>query len=66
LNRFENLNTDELEIAKQAMEYRYRILCERYLGVGRDRGYRNLIARLGSLVTLRNKIQTWISLSRDR
>jgi hypothetical protein len=66
LNRFENLNTDELEIAKQAMEYRYRILCERYLEVGRDRGYRNLIARLGSLVTLRNKIQTWISLSRDR
>ncbi len=36
------------------------------MGVGRERAYRNLITRLGSLVTLRNKIQTWIALSRDR
>ncbi|MGD1909412.1 MAG: HetZ-related protein 2 [Rivularia sp. (in: cyanobacteria)] len=64
--RLENLNLKELKIAKQAMEYRYRILCQRYLGVGRDRAYRNLITRLGSLATLRSKIQTWISLSRDR
>jgi len=64
--RFENLNIKELKIAKQAMEYRYRILCQRYLGVGRERAYRNLITRLGSLATLRSKIQTWISLSRDR
>ena len=64
--RFENLNVKELKIAKQAMEYRYRILCQRYLGLGRERAYRNLITRLGSLATLRSKIQTWISLSRDR
>ena len=64
--RFENLNLKELKIAKQAMEYRYRILCQRYLGLGRERAYRNLITRLGSLATLRSKIQTWISLSRDR
>ncbi len=64
--RFDNLNAKELKIAKQAMEYRYRILCQRYLGVGRERAYRNLITRLGSLATLRSKIQTWISLSRDR
>jgi DNA-directed RNA polymerase specialized sigma24 family protein len=64
--RFENLNVKELKIAKQAMEYRYRILCQRYLGIGRERAYRNLITRLGSLATLRSKIQTWISLSRDR
>ncbi|NEU71290.1 HetZ-related protein 2 [Hassallia byssoidea VB512170] len=64
--RFDLLNPKELDIAKQAMEYRYRILCQRYLGIARERGYRNLITRLGSLVTLRNKIQTWISLSRDR
>lgn len=64
--RFENLTAKELRIAKQAMEYRYKILCQRYLGVGRERAYRNLITRLGSLITLRNKIQTWISLSRDR
>ena len=47
------------------MEYRYRILCERYLDRSRDRSYRNLMSRLASLVSLRNKIQTWISLSRD-
>ncbi len=64
--RFENLNLKEFKIAKQAMEYRYRILCQRYLGIGRERAYRNLITRLGSLATLRSKIQTWISLSRDR
>jgi DNA-binding CsgD family transcriptional regulator len=64
--RFDLLNPKELDIAKQAMEYRYRILCQRYLGMARERAYRNLITRLGSLATLRNKIQTWISLSRDR
>nr|MDZ8001414.1 hypothetical protein [Aulosira sp. DedVER01a] len=64
--RFDLLNPKELEIAKQAMEYRYRILLQRYLGVARERAYRNLITRLASLMTLRNKIQTWVSLSRDR
>ncbi|MEH1958636.1 MAG: HetZ-related protein 2 [Nostoc sp.] len=64
--RFDLFNAKEFDIAKQAMEYRWRILCQRYLGLGRERAYRNLITRLGSLVTLRNKIQTWVSLSRDR
>lgn len=64
--RFEQLNPKELDISKQAMEYRYRILQQRYLGMSRERAYRNLITRLASLVTLRNKIQTWVSLSRDR
>ncbi|MBW4611272.1 MAG: HetZ-related protein 2 [Hassallia sp. WJT32-NPBG1] len=64
--RFDLLNSKELDIAKQAMEYRYRVLRQRYLGIARERAYRNLITQLGSLVTLRNKIQTWISLSRDR
>lgn len=64
--RLDLLNPKELEIAKQAMEYRYRILQQRYLGIGRERAYRNLTARLASLMTLRNKIQTWVSLSRDR
>ncbi|MEH2009041.1 MAG: hypothetical protein V7K81_28775, partial [Nostoc sp.] len=63
--RFDLFNPKELDIAKQAMKYRWRILHQRYLGLGRERAYRNLITRLGSLVTLRNKIQTWVSLSRD-
>lgn len=66
LHRFETLNLKELDIAKQAMEYRYKILRQRYLGIARERAYRNLITRLGSLVTLRHKIQTWVALSRDR
>ncbi|MCX7593428.1 MAG: HetZ-related protein 2 [Fischerella sp.] len=64
--RFEQFNPKELEIAKQAMEYRWKILHQRYLGKGRETAYRNLITRLGSLVTLRHKIQTWVALSRDR
>ncbi|MEI6443291.1 MAG: HetZ-related protein 2 [Nostocales cyanobacterium ELA583] len=66
LERFNLLNPKELEIAKQAMEYRWRILHKRYLGISRERAYRQLISRLGSVVAIRNKIQTWISLSRDR
>ncbi|MBU7585095.1 MAG: HetZ-related protein 2 [Nostoc sp. TH1S01] len=66
LKRFELLDPKELEIAKQAMEYRWKILNQRYLGIGRERAYRNLITRLGSLVSLRHKIQTWVALSRDR
>ncbi len=66
LERFDSLTPSELAIAKQAMDYRYRILRQRYLGVGPERAYQNLITRLISLVTLRNKIRTWIALSRDR
>ena len=53
-------------IARQAMEYRYRILQQRYLGVGSHQAYRNLTTRLSSLVLLRNKIRSWVSLSGDR
>jgi DNA-directed RNA polymerase specialized sigma24 family protein len=66
LDRFDTLTPSELAIAKQAMDYRYRILRQRYLGVEPERAYRNLTTRLASLVTLRNKIRTWVSLSRDR
>ncbi len=56
----------QVAIARQAMEYRYRILQQRYLGVGSHQAYRNLTTRLSSLVLLRNKIRTWVSLSGDR
>ncbi len=64
--RLDNLDERQQAIAQQAMRYRYRILQERYLGVGPNQSYRNLIQRLGSLALLRNKIRTWVSLSRDR
>ncbi|MBE9223981.1 HetZ-related protein 2 [Phormidium sp. LEGE 05292] len=66
LERYETLAPNQSAIAKQAIEYRYRILRHRYLGVGPERAYKNLMTRLGSLVMLRNKIKTWVALSRDR
>jgi len=65
-DRFEEMAPDALAIAKQAMDYRYRILIQRYLGLSEAKGYDKLIQRLGSLFLIRNKIRTWVSLSRDR
>jgi hypothetical protein len=65
-DRYDDLTPEQQRIATQAMDYRYRILCERYLGLSQERAYRNLIQRLSSVFVLRNKIKTWISLSRDR
>lgn len=64
--RFDALLPNQLEVAKQAMDYRYRILQQRYLEAAPERAYRGLIQRLGSLFLIRNKIRTWIALSRDR
>ncbi len=66
VERYDSLMPDQLAIARQAMDYRYQILRQRYLGVSPERAYRNLTTRLVGLVTLRNKIRTWVSLSRDR
>ncbi|AFZ02142.1 HetZ-related protein 2 [Calothrix sp. PCC 6303] len=66
LQRFEKLSADELEIAKQSIECRYKILQQRYLFVSREQAYRNLLIRLSSLVMLREKIKTWVASSRDR
>lgn len=65
-HRFESFTPQRLEIAKRAMEYRYRILRQRYLDVTPTQAYKRLIARLASLSVLRNKIRTWVALSRDR
>ncbi len=66
LERFEKLEPYQLEIAKSAIAYRYRILKDRYLGIAPERAYNNLIKRLGSVVLLRSKISTGVALSRDR
>ncbi|MGB0563613.1 MAG: HetZ-related protein 2 [Spirulinaceae cyanobacterium] len=65
-DRFSDADADQLRIAEQAMFYRYRILGQRYLNVSPTPAYRRLISRLGSLVVVRNKIRTWVALSRDR
>ncbi len=64
--RFKAFEAHELDIANRAMDYRYRILQQRYLGVSADQAYCRLIQRLSSLFLIRNKIRTWIALSRDR
>jgi hypothetical protein len=64
--RYGNASSTQLEVVKKAMDFRYRILKERYLNTPPDRAYRNLIQRLSGIFLIRNKIKTWIALSRDR
>lgn len=65
-SRLNDLTPAQRQIVEQAMDYRYRILQQRYLGVAPERAYKELIQRLSSLFLIRNKIRTWIALSRDR
>jgi hypothetical protein len=64
--RYELLIPEQLKNATAAMDYRWRILHKSYLGLSQEKTYRNLITRLGRLVTLQLKIKAWISTSRDR
>jgi hypothetical protein len=61
-----DLDEEQLQVAQQSMEFRYSILRQRYFNVTPEMAYQNLIRRLGSLMMLRNKIRTWVALSRDR
>lgn len=65
-SRLNNLSPTQRSMGEQSMDYRYRILRERYLGVGRERAYRNLIQRLSGIFLMNKRIKTWISFSRDR
>ncbi|HEY9616721.1 MAG TPA: HetZ-related protein 2 [Microcoleaceae cyanobacterium] len=64
--RFDQLTPEQRHVVEQAIDYRYRILRQRYLDMPPERAYKNLIQRLGNLFLIRNKIRTWIALSRDR
>ncbi|MGA1285765.1 MAG: hypothetical protein ACO34J_17150, partial [Prochlorothrix sp.] len=66
LDWYDTLDTDDLALATQAMDYRYRILLKRYLNSGPDRAYQQLMRRLGSLFLVRSKVKTWVDQSRDR
>jgi hypothetical protein len=65
-DRLLQLDATYRRITSQSMDYRYRILCQRYLNHSPGKAYQNLIQRLGSLMVVRNKIRTWVALSRDR
>ncbi len=64
--RWETLDPVQLKIAEQAMDYRWRILLQRYLGLPPERAYKQLMQRLGGLAVLRDKIRAWLTLSNDR
>jgi DNA-binding NarL/FixJ family response regulator len=64
--RLETLDAEHLKIANRAMDYRLRILLQRYLGLPPERAYKNLMQRLGGLAVLRDKIRAWLTLSNDR
>ena len=64
--RLETLDPEHLKIADRAMDYRLRILLQRYLGLPPERAYKNLMQRLGGLAVLRDKIRAWLTLSNDR
>ncbi|HIK46955.1 MAG TPA: hypothetical protein IGR64_19120, partial [Leptolyngbyaceae cyanobacterium M65_K2018_010] len=65
-DRWEALTPEQLAVAQQSIEYRYRILQQRYWQTSPDRAYQTLVKRLSGLFLIRNKIRIWISLSRDR
>jgi hypothetical protein len=64
--RLEPLDLEGLKIADRAIDYRLRILVQRYLGLPPERAYKNLMQRLGGLAVLRDKIRAWLTLSGDR
>ena len=65
-DRLELLDAEHIKIADRAMDYRWRILLQRYLGLSPERAYKNLMQRLGGLAVLRDKIRAWLTLSNDR
>ncbi len=64
--RLADIAPDRLQIAQGSMDYRLRILVQRYLGLPPERAYKNLLQRLGGLAILREKIRAWLSISSDR
>jgi DNA-binding CsgD family transcriptional regulator len=64
--RFNELPAEQVAIVRQAMDYRYRILVQRYLGLTSEKAFKNLMQRLGGLAIVREKVRAWLAVSRDR
>lgn len=62
----DSLPTNQQERIKLGLNFRYRILQQRYLDTPPEKAYRNLIQRLGNLMILRQKVRLWVATSRDR
>lgn len=64
--RWEFLTPEQRNLTIQGLNYRYQILKQHYLDRPPTQAYRNLLNRLSSIVSLRQKIKTWVSMSRER
>ncbi|NJN72530.1 MAG: hypothetical protein HC799_06775 [Limnothrix sp. RL_2_0] len=58
-------SAQEWVLLQKGLEYRYRVL-QKYLSQKPSQRYGQLLKHLGKVITLRQQIKTWISLSRDR
>lgn len=61
----EALPAEKWLLFEKGIAYRYRVLTK-YLALRPSQRFGRLLRRLSQVVTLRQQIQTWISLSRDR
>ncbi len=61
----EALPAEQWLLFEKGITYRYRVL-SKYLAMKPSQRFGRLLRRLSHVVTLRQQIQTWISLSRDR
>jgi hypothetical protein len=66
LQQFDRLTPEEFAIARQGIDYRYRILRQRYLMVNSIQAYHHLIYRLSSSVMVSFKFRTWVAQSSER
>jgi DNA-binding CsgD family transcriptional regulator len=66
LDRLDRFTPAQLAIVTQGLEYLYRVLSQRYLGVAPTKAYKNLMQRLGGVALVRQKVQGWIATTRDR
>ena len=64
--RFEQVSLDSPGVLTQALDYRYRILRQRYGDASPAKAYARLIKRLSSLFLIHGKVRAWIASSRDR
>lgn len=66
LPQWEEMEASKRAIMARGLNFTYQILRQRYLGVGPEKAYQNLLQRLGGLVMLRQKIRAWVATTRDR
>lgn len=57
---------EQWETYHRSVEFRYGILQQGYWGLTPQTAYGKLLQRLARLVTLRQKIQAWVAMGRDR